>query len=340
MTPDTVVFVNTDWSGVEARLTAFFSGDTNLTEALANELKGGHKVHALNAHAIYGCDPGDAKTTPTKKGFQVNLQGTQKDAYDAGKRLTHAWNYGMSVAKMVEQFWIPMREAVRIDEALSAKYPQLVQWRKDLVNEVCGIALYACNTCGSNDTGPSKCVAHAWQPIRQFVRWEQEPTYHLSTPFGRRRWFFGRRGEIANAAVAQKPQSCGASMWNYSLQRLHGLDTLGGGWWPTPDVGVLRCPTTCVPTSGYSALLSKTAGVDVATGTYDSFLLRTLAKHLDVVVPWVLWTVEQAWPQLGNWRFPAEYQVGQNWGKYHEHENPQGLKDQPYRPLTAEFGRS
>ncbi len=324
MSPDTPVFVAADWRNVEGRLTAFFSGDTALREVLENELRGGPKAHAVNAATIYGCDPEDAKDV------KVNLQGMEKDAYDAGKRLTHAWNYGMALDKMMETFWISRVEAVRIDELLASKYPRLVEWRKELVDSVCGRARYECPSCKSVGTSPEPCPAHKWRPRREFKRWDIEPTYCLQTPFGRRRWFYGRRGEVANAIVAQLPQSSGASMWNYTLLRLHGSDTLEDGLWPVPDCEVL----TWGPGGVYSRLLTN-APTQVKTGTYDSYVLRTRAKHVDRVVPWLLWTMEQPWAQLGGWRFPSEPAVGLNWGKFDAKKNPGGLKEQPYQAFTA-----
>src|SRR5512139_1804649 len=255
------VFVQVDWRNLEGRLTAYFSGDPALTEALENELRGGPKVHAINAGVIYGIDPGDADT------HMVSLQGQPRPAYDAGKRLTHAWNYGMAPRKMAQQFWITMAEAERIDALLTAQYAGVADWRKRLAETVFGVPEFACVACAATGNAYSQgCpVCRAPYPPR-FVRWLQYPEKRLQTPFGRRRLYLGRRGEGANALTSQLPQSCGASMWYRTLQRLHGFDVSRGEVypWPTPEGALLWHPG-----ESYVDLLGRgrTAAIYVVTGT-------------------------------------------------------------------------
>ena len=63
----------------------------------------------------------------------------------------------------------------------------------------------------------------------------------------------------------------------------------------------------------------------------------SLQASLDFLAIIEAWTMEQPWPQLGNWRFPVELKVGKNWGEYDATSNPKGLTDVPYRPLTAAY---
>lgn len=179
------VLVEADWSNVEGRLTAHFSRDRKYQDALDGELKGGHKVHALNAGIIYGIDPADAKTV------QVTLSGLERSAYDGGKRLTHAWSYGMQPPHMAKSFNISTKEAVRIDVALSMAYPQLVVWRRKLVDDVLGV--------WENRDGRNICT----QSGRRF----------LSNPFGWQFHFLGVGAAQANEVIAFLPQSTGAGMW-------------------------------------------------------------------------------------------------------------------------------
>lgn len=185
--PSGHVFVAADWRNVEGRLTALFCKDPTYNRVLAAELNGGHKVHAVNAGIIYNIDPGDAKK------HMIMMGGQPHPAYDAGKRLTHAWSYGMRPMKMANTFGISLKEAVRIDERLSSAYPLLVGWRNQLVVDVLGVWERPLGGHGVI------CV----KPGRRYV----------ANPFGWQNYFMGVGGEQANEVIAFLPQSTGAGMW-------------------------------------------------------------------------------------------------------------------------------
>jgi DNA polymerase I-like protein with 3'-5' exonuclease and polymerase domains len=179
------VLVAADWRNVEGRLTAYFSRDAAYTRALERELTGGPKIHAVNAAIIYGIEPSQAKK------HSVLLSGQQRTAYDGGKRLTHAWSYGMQPPKMSKTFNITLTEAGLIDEKLSLAYPQLVQWRTQLVNDVLGV--------WERKGDRSACI--------------QQGRRLLANPFGWQMHFLGVEAKQANEVIAFLPQSTGAGMW-------------------------------------------------------------------------------------------------------------------------------
>lgn len=303
------VFVYADFAQLETWLTAAFSGDPIMQGELEDSLAGGYKIHAKNAALLYGIDPGDAKT------HMVNFKGRTVAAYDPGKRLGHAFNYRMGISHMSKTFWLTKRFATEAYGKLAEKYCVTVKWGEDLVNEVFGLARYVCPGCGAQRIGVGgACITGHPYPIQfRYDGWEVVPTRELRTPFGRRRLYPGRRRDGANAVVAQKPQSTGASVWFNTLHRLNGFEVNGGvaSEWPMPD-----CP------------------VRVVTGTYDSFLLECALDKAPVVLDWLLWTMEQPWPQLDGRRFPAEGAIGYNWGEQSD-KNPRGLVKQTRQAFTS-----
>jgi len=192
--PSGYVFVAADWRNVEGRLTAHFCRDAAYQRALDGELSGGFKVHAINAGIIYNIDPADSKS------YLVDLGGQRRPAYDAGKRLTHAWSYGMQSRKMSATFNITIEEAAEIDVKLSAAYPRLVAWRAQLVNDVLGVwdrAKYDRPVC------------------------VKEGRRYLANPFGWQMYWWGVDASQANEVIAFLPQSTGAGMWTRCAPLLH-----------------------------------------------------------------------------------------------------------------------
>jgi uracil-DNA glycosylase family 4 len=187
-------FVAADWRNVEGRLTSYFCRDPGYQRALDGELSGGFKVHAINAGIIYNIDPADSKS------HMVELSGQRRPAYDAGKRLTHAWSYGMQARKMSATFNITIEEAVEIDVKLSTAYPRLVEWRTQLVTDVLGLwdrMTYDKPVCAKEG--------------RRF----------LANPFGWQMFWWGIDAVQANEVIAFLPQSTGAGMWTRCAPILH-----------------------------------------------------------------------------------------------------------------------
>lgn len=323
------IFIATDWMNMEGRLTAFFSGDPVLQAELDDELAGGVKVHARNAGLIYGCNPLESKDV------YVNLKGAMRPAYDAGKRLTHAFNYGMGARQMSRTFWVTEAFAKDAIAKLSDKYAGIVAWRRTLTDQVFGIPLFECPRCGAqaNERGDCEPCSNNIFPVQyRYIGMAQEATRELRTPFGRVRRYLGRRKEGANAVASQLPQGSGASVWYRTLARLHGWDVATKQPWPTPHGVVLYRPDAPL-----SALLDPTAWTFVVGGTYDSYSIETTVVGHEDVLRWVVWTMEQPWPQLGGLRLPAEVMTGFNLGEYDKKtgKNPNGLKEFHHVPFQT-----
>ncbi|MEE8489954.1 MAG: DNA polymerase [Acidimicrobiia bacterium] len=308
------IFLHADWSQLESWLTAYFSGDATLTAELQAQLEGGHKVHALNAALLYGCEPEEAMS------FPIILGGRPDVAYNGGKRVSHAWNYGMEASYMASTFWIAKRKAEEMFERLNAKYKDVVAWRERMADEVFGVQKFVCNGCQEvrfNEGGKcNRCSTAGYVVSYVWSGYETFPSREMRTPFGRRRLYMGLRNKGKKALAAQLPQSCGASMWYRTLQRLNGFEVVKGEVrnWTTPN-----------------------ADYAVRTGTYDSFLIECDEEEMisQWIAHWLAWTMEQSWPQLAGWRFPCEMEVGHNWGKYDEAVNPQGLKEIEHVPFQG-----
>ena len=320
-------FVSADYRDMEGRLLAHYTGDPVLQAELDGELRGEPKRHARNAAMLYAAQ---GVTVDAAKSHLIMLKGTMKPAYDGGKRLGHAWGYGMGPAHMAKTFWVTMEFARAADAMMSEKYAVTVAHRKQRADQVFGVALYECQRCNtqSEEYGPcGPCSKGQRTPIpRKYIGMKQYGERLLRTPFGRIRHFPGRKASGANAVAAQEPQGGGASIWNRTLLKL--LDPLT----PGPAERVLWDPTLPVST------LYEPAHIFAATGTYDSYLVECPTSDAERVLEWLISIMEQPWRQLNGLRLPAEGSIGYNWGKYdpkHPEVNPNGLVEAPRSPFTA-----
>lgn len=124
---------------------------------------------------------------------------------------------------------------------------------------------------------------------------ELETSNSLTTPFGRRRFFFGRPKEAATRreAVAFQPQSMTADEIN---------------------TGILA--------------LWKSHRVQLLVQVHDSILFQFPEELENEIVPWALKTL-RTHLTLANGRdfvVPTEAMTGWNWGYHDEDKNPDGLK--------------
>jgi len=327
MTNDPRVFVGADWIAVESWLTAIHAKDPVLLAELQEQVAGGTKVHARNAALIYGIDPADAKT------HLVNLKGRMRPAYEAGKRVSHMWNYGAGPRQGARTFWLPEAFMAEAFGKLAKKYERVAAWRKELADRVFGMPVFRCPRCAAtaeDDGDCADCTRSVGVPIPlRFAGYGQLPSRVERTVFGRRRLYEGRRRNGANALTSQHPQSCGATMWNITLARLHGYDPITDESWPSPE-GILRY----YPTASWGVMF-RPAEIFVATGTYDSFYLECPYERSNEITAWLLWTMEQPWPELDGWRAPAEGMVGFNLGKFNPYSNRLGLTElKSAKPFT------
>jgi len=304
------IYVAADFSQMESFLTAYFAQDDVMWTELQDSLKpGGIKVHALNAALLYDIDPADAKT------HEVEIQGQITTAYKGGKKVSHLINYGGQPKLLHKQLWLPLEFCYEAHRKITGKYVPTTRWRERLVEKVYGVIQYLCNSCGheSNIGGVCPHCTRSNKPVPMVYQgWLEPPTRELFTPFLRRRRYLGRRNDGANALASQLPQSCGASIWYRTLQRLNGFTATSEGFEPWP-----------IPT-GYRMLTQPYQAFEyqnpIATGTYDSFVVECAPADRDTIAAWLAWTMEQAWPQLGGIRIPAEVEWGENWYDLREME--------------------
>ena len=125
------------------------------------------------------------------------------------------------------------------------------------------------------------------------VKWQLENMAQLTTPFGRRRFFFGRLNDAATLrkAIAHQPQSMTADEINNGILRL----------WQANKVQLL-------------------------VTVHDSILFQYPEEQEDEILPWAIETMK-VYLELKHGRqffVPVEAQVGWNWG-YQGDDNPDGL---------------
>lgn len=135
------------------------------------------------------------------------------------------------------------------------------------------------------------CIAHWWQWVAQQLQTGQE----LTTPFGRRRHFFGRPGDdtTLREAIAFLPQSTTADRMNLGLWRV---------WRYMPEVQLLAQTFDSI-----TFQVREGPGFDEAVG-------RAL-EHI---------RVELVAPNGRSYVVPGEAKVGWNWGSAHDPAKPIG----------------
>ncbi len=309
------VWVSADYSALESWLTAYFANDDVLMGELVAFIEGrGPKPHAINAALLYECDVADVKR------IMVPFQGNMVPAYDNGKRVSHLYAFGGTEYIIAENLWIATARAANMIAKLDAKYPKQVERRQLLSNDVFGTPSFGCARCGhtlNQQANCPTCAAQGTTVEMTYIGWETVPSRIHYTPFMRRRHYHGRRKDAANALASQDPQSCGASIFYRTSGRINGYEFRGGqrSSWPTPG----------------------RPGVDYryATGSYDSFAVACPRDRWPLYARWLMWTMEQAWDQLGGLRIPAEVSVGLNLAPWDQEKNPQGLYDLPW---VSEYG--
>jgi len=315
------VFVEWDWSQIELRVMAWKARATELLRALAS----GQRIHALNAAAIFGCKPEDAKK------FMVPFEGQMRDADHAAKRATHGWDYGMGEVK-TGQMYQPCATMTlqEVAQMLVERYKQ----RRDVISpdtvrklfrggavEHARLYTYA-NSATARDW--IRAYFARWPELAEFQNWvikEVEQNRSLTNSFGYtlRFWNFqykdGRwQTSDREEALAMIPQSDVGFMTKVNL--------------PPMD--------KCFEDHGGELLISNH---DAFGGIVEKARLVDFYHASKPIM-------ERPWPQLGELKefglfsCPAECMVGWNWGKKHHTqkcyidnklvcdspENPRGLE--------------
>lgn len=124
-TPGNVI-LHVDYAQLESRNMAWQARDLEMTQAFLR----GEDMHALNAAAIYGCAPEDART------FMVRFGGEEVDARYAAKRATHGWDYLMGDIRTSREYGITVAEARRARLAYFRAHPHLVKYQDSIIERV------------------------------------------------------------------------------------------------------------------------------------------------------------------------------------------------------------
>lgn len=216
------------------------------------------------------CESGDLHTTVCKMAYSELPWGTAPDrsladqvaikghSYrDLSKKLGHGSNYLGQPPTMAKHSKLPIPLVKQFHEQYFSAFPCIPEWHKS-------------------------------------VFWNLENLSHLQTPFGRRRFFFGRPkdGSTRRAAVAYQPQSMTADEIN---------------------IGILN--------------LWRANRVQLLVQVHDSILFQYPEEQEDEIVPWALETLKTHLKLKRGRDFvvPTEAMTGWNWG-YVSDDNPDGLK--------------
>lgn len=121
-----MAIVHVDYAQIESRIMAWLSR----CEKMMRAFLAGVDIHALNAAAIFGCAPDQARTT------LVRFGGTNVSARYAAKRATHGWDYGMGDFKTARLYGLTIAEARRARMAYFAAWPELVAFQDEVMRRV------------------------------------------------------------------------------------------------------------------------------------------------------------------------------------------------------------
>ena len=124
-----MVFIEGDWSQIEARRTAGLANE----QAMLQAWRDGADIHAINGAALAQalgmerCSPSQAKE------LTFRFQGEMHTYRYAAKRMTHGWNYGMGAAHTAELFGLTIAVAQRLIDAYFKQWPMLLKFQHQCV---------------------------------------------------------------------------------------------------------------------------------------------------------------------------------------------------------------
>lgn len=278
------IFVAADYSNQEGRLAAYISGDQAYIAAFDEEDRTGIDVHSQMAATIFNIDPRDART------FKVTYKGVEKKARDVGKAANHASSYTMDIVGVLHgTFGMPIDDAVRVAGLIEQMRPQLMRYKRELVERILGS--FAVDI---GRTGKPRAAR-----IKAGMRYQ-------TTPFGWQRYWYGE-GRVMKDAVTHRDVAV--------PEQANDVLAFGLGQAPGASVHAL------------AAHQIRQEGVKIAVTNYDNFVgvaPRSVEGMREVrgVIERVM---TQPWPQLGGRTLPVELKCGMNWGDYSE-SNPEGLR--------------
>jgi DNA polymerase-1 len=245
-------------------------GDSRNVGALCWNLFVNERGESFAGSYLNACESSDLHTFVSKIAFPNLAWGTAPDRaiaeqlahkhYDyrfMSKKLGHGSNYLGQPATMAKHARIPLQIAKDFQRQYFGGFPCIPEWHKSVFHSL-------------------------------------ENVGFLISPFGRRRFFFGRpkEGATQRDAVAHVPQSMTADEINRALLNL---------W--------------------------RSGRVQVLGQVHDSILFQFPEKDRDEIIPWAIETAKTTLVLEKGREFtvPVEAKTGFNWGNYSE-DNPDGLK--------------
>ncbi|MEK0326698.1 MAG: DNA polymerase, partial [Nitrosopumilus sp.] len=135
-----------------------------------------------------------------------------------------------------------------------------------------------------------------WDEIDKQVKEKR----YLTTPYGRRRDFFGFMNDhLLKGATAYVPQSTSVDYLNHGMLRVYN---------ELVEPGLFN--------------------LELLHQNHDSILVQYPIQHRDQVIPEMIKLIESVIHINGHdVTIPVEAMYGQNWGDYHKEKNPEGLRD-------------
>ncbi len=125
-----LVFWASDANQIEARITAWVSGDQHYIEAYLE----GRDIHTENASKLFHIDPSQVGKP---------IIGSQYTYRDVGKRATHAMNYMVGAGKLKELMneYVPelpfsLQQSKDFIDTFKRQRPKLVQWWGQIINHL------------------------------------------------------------------------------------------------------------------------------------------------------------------------------------------------------------
>lgn len=253
------VFVYPDFSQAEARVVAYLAGEQRLIELFADPSR---DVHKENAARIFNIPVAEVT------GIQRYL----------AKRIIHASNYGMEAKRFVQ---VVNQDA---DDSFGQKGTGI---RITLKEAESLLQMYHLMYPGIREK--------FWANVRR----ELQQSRTLTTPFGRKRTFFGRWDDkLLREAYSYIPQSTIGDLCCMALVRI------------------------------FHEVERKIPGAELLLNVHDSILVQCDEADMERVASGMLECMRIPITLEGHtFTIPTDCQVGYNWGKYDKDENPRGLMD-------------
>lgn len=113
--PHGYLFLSADYSQIELRVLAQFSGDTNLLDAFLH----GHDIHAQTASRL----------------FDVAMDKVSHEQRQIGKRINFSILYGLTPYGLSKDLGIPFKDAKIYIEKYFAQYPGVSAWMQQVIEQ-------------------------------------------------------------------------------------------------------------------------------------------------------------------------------------------------------------